>query len=71
MGGFLSGLLLGMPRLEPGGGEPETWSKASVVLPAGWTAIKIDRLWVRGRPMRLEARQGEPARLTPVEETLP
>jgi hypothetical protein len=32
MGGFLSGLLLGMPRLEPGEGEPETWSKAPVVL---------------------------------------
>lgn len=70
MGGFLSGLLLGMPRLEPDEGAPETWSKAPVVLPAGWTAIEIDRLWVRGRPMRLEARQGEPARLTPVEETL-
>ncbi|MFZ0268310.1 glycoside hydrolase family 65 protein [Caulobacter sp.] len=67
MGGFLSGLLLGMPRLEPSEGEPETWPKAPVVLPAGWTAIEIDRLWVRGRPMRLEARHGEPARLTALE----
>ena len=68
MGGFLSGLLLGMPRLEPGEGEPETWSKAPVVLPAGWTAIEIDRLWVRGRPMRLVARHGELTRLIAVEE---
>jgi trehalose/maltose hydrolase-like predicted phosphorylase len=71
MGGFLSGLVLGMPRLEPGEGEPETWSKAPVVLPAGWTAIEIDRLWVRGRPMRLEARHGAPARLTAHEESQP
>jgi hypothetical protein len=71
MGGFLSGLLLGMPRLEPGDGGPETWSKAPVVLPAGWTAIEIGRLWVRGRPMRLEARHGAPARLTALEDILP
>jgi hypothetical protein len=38
-----------------------------VVLPAGWEAIEIDRIWVRGRPMRLTARHGEPARLTPAE----
>jgi hypothetical protein len=67
MGGFLSSLLLGFPRLEPGEGEPETWSQAPVVLPAGWEAIEIDRIWVRGRPMRLTARHGEPARLTPPE----
>jgi hypothetical protein len=29
-----------------------------VVLPAGWEAIEIDRLCVRGRPARLVARQG-------------
>jgi protein-glucosylgalactosylhydroxylysine glucosidase len=69
MGGFLSGLLLGMPRLEPGEGDPETWAKAPVVLPAGWEAIEIDRLWVRGRPMRLVARHGETTRLIAVEET--
>jgi trehalose/maltose hydrolase-like predicted phosphorylase len=71
MGGFLSGLLLGMPRLEPGEGAPETWTKAPTVLPAGWEAIEIDRLWVRGRPMRLVARHGEPARLMAIEETPP
>ena len=67
MGGFLSSLLLGFPRLEPNEGGPETWSRADVVLPAGWTAIEVDRLWVRGKPMRLVARQGEPARLTEVD----
>lgn len=71
MGGFLSGLLLGFPRLEPDEGAPEGWARAPIVLPQGWEAIEIDRLWVRGRPMRLVARHGETARLAPLEEEVP
>jgi trehalose/maltose hydrolase-like predicted phosphorylase len=66
MGGFLSGLLLGLPRLEPDEDAPETWSAAPVVLPRGWTAIEVDRLFVRGKPMRLVARHGERALLEPL-----
>jgi trehalose/maltose hydrolase-like predicted phosphorylase len=66
MGGFLSGLLLGLPRLEPNEDDPETWSAAPVVLPKGWTAIEVDRLFVRGKPMRLVARHGERASLEPL-----
>jgi trehalose/maltose hydrolase-like predicted phosphorylase len=62
-GGFLSGLLLGFTRLEPSAAEPRAWAKGPVVLPAGWTAIEVDRLWIRGRPVRLVARHGEAARL--------
>ncbi|USQ98026.1 hypothetical protein [Caulobacter sp. RL271] len=67
MGGFLYSLLLGFPRLEPNGEALETWSQAPVVLPAGWQAIEVDRLWIRGKPMKLVARQGEVARLTDVD----
>ena len=67
MGGFLSSLLLGFPRLEVSGAAPETWAKASVVLPAGWKAIEVDRIFVHGKAMKLVARQGELATLTPVE----
>ena len=63
MGGFLSGLLLGFTRLQPGAGSPEDWAKAPVVLPAGWDAIEVDRLWIRGHGMRLTARHGDLARL--------
>jgi len=28
------------------------------VLPAGWEAIEVDRIWVRDKPMRLIARHG-------------
>ncbi|HJV40533.1 glycoside hydrolase family 65 protein [Caulobacter sp.] len=71
MGGFLSALLMGFPRLEPSDGAPESWACAPVVLPAGWEAIEIDRLWVRGQPMRLSACHGQTASLTPLEENRP
>lgn len=66
MGGFLSSLLLGFPRLEPSENEPDLWGQAKVVLPAGWEAIEVERLWVRGKPMKLVARHGELAKLEAV-----
>lgn len=66
IGGFIMSLLLGFPGLAPNDAAPETWPRHKVVLPAGWKAIEVDRLWVRGQPMRLLARQGEMAALTPL-----
>ncbi len=66
IGGFLIGLLFGFTGLRPGPGEPADWAERPVVLPQGWTSIEVDRLWVRGRAMRLSARHGERAQLTPV-----
>lgn len=58
IGGFLSGLLLGLPGLEPDGGPVEAWARRPVVLPAGWDGIVAERIWLRGRPARLTARHG-------------
>ena len=66
MGGFLAGLLMGFPRLQPDDGDPQAWAGGPVVLPRGWTAIEIDRVFVHGAPMRLTARQGQFATLEPV-----
>jgi trehalose/maltose hydrolase-like predicted phosphorylase len=66
IGGFLTGLLFGFTGLRAGPEAPDAWNEREVVLPAGWTAIEIDRLWVRGQPMRLIARHGEMARLEPI-----
>jgi trehalose/maltose hydrolase-like predicted phosphorylase len=67
IGGFLTSLLFGFTGIEPNAGEPETWFKRPVTLPVGWTAIEIDRVWIRGRPMRLTAAHGAPrAELTPL-----
>jgi trehalose/maltose hydrolase-like predicted phosphorylase len=68
MGGFLMSLMLGLPALRPNAGDVDTWAERAVVLPHGWKAIEIDRLWVRGRPMKLTAKSGEPTRLELVRE---
>ena len=58
MGGFLTGLMFGLPGLKVGDVDPDQWPSRPVVLPQGWEAIVCGRLWVRGRPFRLEARHG-------------
>lgn len=65
IGGFVTGLLTGLPRLRITEADPSTWAQDQVVLPAGWTAIECDRLWIHGRPWRLAARHGARAELMP------
>jgi hypothetical protein len=57
-------LLSGFPRLAVDDGDPQGWPAGPVVLPHGWTAIEIDRVFVQGAPMRLSARHGQVAKLT-------
>ena len=63
MGGFLMSLLLGFPRLKMSNGPLCEWPQSDVVLPAGWKEIEVERLWLRGGPVRLLARQGRRAQL--------
>ncbi len=65
IGGFLTGLIFGFTGLRPGPDAPQAWSRRAVNLPAGWSAIEVERLWIRGNPVRLVARQGESAILGP------
>ena len=58
LGGLLLGLLFGLPGLFPDAGDPEHWARREIVLPVGWTAIEVERLWIRGREYRLYAKHG-------------
>ena len=71
IGGFLTSLLWGFSGLFPSGDAPGAWAERPVVLPRGWRAIEIDRVWVRGQPMRFSARQGQLARLEPLSAAAP
>ena len=63
IGGFLISLLFGFTGIEPDSGDPASWCKRPVVLPAGWSSIEIERVWVHGQAMKLVARHGQPATL--------
>ena len=72
LGGFLIGLLTGLPGLQPGPDDVNSWVKRTVVLPEGWTGIEVERIWIRERPYKLVARQGAPgAELTPTNHFSP
>ncbi len=58
LSGFLQGCLIGLPGLRIDDGDPQGWPRRPVVLPAGWDAIEVDRLWIRGHQARLTARHG-------------
>lgn len=60
-GALLTALLLGLTGLHLDGADPARWPRHPVVLPEGWDAIEIEQFWVRGRPVHLIARHGEPA----------
>jgi trehalose/maltose hydrolase-like predicted phosphorylase len=66
LSGFLMALLYGLPGLQPDSGEPSGWAGRPVVLPRGWESIQVERVWVRGQELALEARHGaRSARLAP------
>jgi len=58
IGAMLMTMLFGLPGLQVSGESPEAWAKRPVVLPAGWSSIQVERLWVREKPMRLVADHG-------------
>jgi hypothetical protein len=58
LAGFLLNCYFGFTGLSIESDDPERWCARSVVLPEGWDAIEIERLWVRGRPARLIAKHG-------------
>ena len=59
IGGFLSGLYFGLPRLRIGPGPIESWAEAPVTMPSGWDGIEVERLWLRGGQARMSAFHGD------------
>jgi len=57
-GALLTAVLLGFTGLHLDGGDPQDWARHKVILPMGWEAIEVERIWARGKPMRLRARHG-------------
>jgi hypothetical protein len=63
MGGFLIGLIFGFTGIQPSAAAVKEWSVRTAILPDGWEAIEVERVWAQGKPMTIKARHGEYARL--------
>ena len=63
LAGMLMGLVYGLTGLEARG-APETWPRRVVILPAGWDAITVERIWLGDRMARLHVEHGKPAAIT-------
>jgi protein-glucosylgalactosylhydroxylysine glucosidase len=59
LGGFLTSCLYGLTGLRLHSGEPATWFERKVVLPEGWDAIHVDRVFARGHARTMHAGQGD------------
>jgi hypothetical protein len=58
LGGFLMGLMFGLPAIRLGPGDPKSWPARPVVLPDGWRSIEIERAWIHGKAARVVAEHG-------------
>ena len=59
LAGFLLSCFYGLTGMQLTFGDPRQWCERPVVLPQGWEAIEVERIWVRGTPTRLTARHGD------------
>ncbi len=59
IGGFLTALYFGLPRLRISAAPIDRWPEGAVTMPAGWDGIEVERLWLRNRPVRMSAFHGD------------
>jgi trehalose/maltose hydrolase-like predicted phosphorylase len=59
LGGFLTGLLYGLTGLRPSIKAIDTWCQGPVQMPSLWEGVRVERIFARGEPMELLARQGD------------
>jgi len=59
LGGFLTSCLYGLTGLRLHSGDPASWFERRIVLPEGWDAIHVDRIFVRGEPRGMHAAHGD------------
>ena len=70
LAGFLTSCLYGLTGLRLHAGDPKTWFERRIVLPDGWDAIHVDRIWAHRQPKAMHAHHGDDrAHLTDTEAT--
>jgi trehalose/maltose hydrolase-like predicted phosphorylase len=64
-GSLLMAAMLGFTGLRISDGD---WAQYPAILPEGWTRITLDRVWIKGKPMKVIAENGKRAVITEIKE---
>ena len=64
-GSLLMAAMLGFTGLRITDGD---WAQYSAILPEGWNRITLDRIWIKGKPMKVVAENGKRAVITEIKE---
>jgi trehalose/maltose hydrolase-like predicted phosphorylase len=64
-GSLLMTAMMGFTGLRITDGD---WAQYPATLPEGWTRITLDRIWIKGKPMKVVAENGKRAVITEINE---
>jgi trehalose/maltose hydrolase-like predicted phosphorylase len=64
-GALLMAALMGFTGLRITDGD---WAQYPATLPEGWSRITLDRVWIKGKPMKVVAENGKRADITEIKE---
>jgi protein-glucosylgalactosylhydroxylysine glucosidase len=58
-GSLMTGLLMGLTRLDIWQDDMEKWFAGPIVMPEGWDGIVLEKVYLKGKPARITAMHGD------------
>jgi hypothetical protein len=58
-GSLMTGLLMGLTRMDIWQEDFENWFTGPIVMPEGWDGIVLEKVYLKGRPARITAKHGD------------
>ena len=58
-GSLMTGLLMGLTRLDIWQNDFDNWFAGPIVMPEGWDGIVLEKVYLKGRPARITAMHGD------------
>jgi hypothetical protein len=58
-GSLMTGLLMGLTRMDIWQEDMENWFTGPIVMPEGWDGIVLEKVYLKGKPARITAMNGD------------
>jgi hypothetical protein len=59
-GSFLTGLIMGLTKMDIWQEKFDDWFSGPIVMPEGWEGIVLEKVYLKGKPARIIAQHGAP-----------